>query len=97
MAAFTEVRTRKVDCPYCHNSKVVKNGQNANGKQTYLCKSCGKRFLHTGQVAGRHATAEQIGMAIRMYLRRHQLQADRRDDGGRRPVPPLTTTRRNHK
>jgi transposase-like protein len=67
MAEFTEIRTRKVSCPYCHNSKVVKNGQNANGKQTYLCKPCGKRFLHTGQVAGRHATAEQIGMAIRMY------------------------------
>ena len=69
MAQFTETRTRtrKVNCPYCHNAKVVKNGRNANGKQTYLCRPCGKRFLHTGQVAGRHATAEQIGMAIRIY------------------------------
>ena len=67
MAEFTETRTRKVNCPYCHHDKVVKNGKNANGKQTYRCKDCGKRFLHTGQVAGRHATAGQIGGAIRMY------------------------------
>lgn len=67
MAEFTETLTRKVDCPYCHHDKVVKNGRNANGKQTYRCKACSKRFLHTGQVAGRHATAEQIGAAIRMY------------------------------
>ena len=67
MAEFVETRVRKVNCPYCHHDKVVKNGKNANGKQTYRCKDCGKRFLHTGQVAGRHATAEQIGMAIRMY------------------------------
>ncbi len=67
MAKFTETRTREVNCPYCGHAKVSKWGKNANGKQTYRCKSCGKRFLHTGQVAGRHATAEQIGMAIRMY------------------------------
>ena len=67
MAEFVETSVRKVNCPYCHNDKVVKNGQNANGKQTYRCKQCTKRFLHTGQVAGRHATAEQIGLAVRMY------------------------------
>ena len=67
MAEFTETKTRKVNCPYCHNDKVVKNGRNANGKQTYRCGACRKRFLHTGQVSGRHATAEQIGMAVRMY------------------------------
>lgn len=67
MAEFTETITRKVNCPYCAGAKVSKWGKNANGKQTYRCKGCGKRFLHTGQVAGRHATAEQIGMAIRMY------------------------------
>ena len=67
MAKFTETRTREVNCPYCGDAKVSKWGKNANGKQTYKCKSCSKRFLHTGQVSGRHATAEQIGMAIRMY------------------------------
>ena len=67
MARFTEIRTREVNCPYCGNANVSKWGKNANGKQTYRCKACKKRFLHTGQVAGRHATAEQIGMAVRMY------------------------------
>ena len=66
-AEFTETSTRKVSCPYCHNAKVVKNGRNANGKQTYRCKPCGKRFLHTGQVAGHRMPADQIGTAIRMY------------------------------
>ena len=67
MAKFTETLTREVNCPYCAGAKVSRWGKNANGKQTYRCKQCSKRFLHTGQVAGRHATAEQIGMAVRMY------------------------------
>lgn len=45
----------------------MKNGKNATGKQTYICRKCGKRFLHTGQVAGHRLTADQIGTAIRMY------------------------------
>ena len=67
MAKFTETRTREVNCPYCGHAKVSKWGKNANGKQTYRCKGCSKRFLHTGQVSGRHATSDQIGGAIRMY------------------------------
>lgn len=31
-------------CPYCESNDYVKNGK-VNGKQTYLCKSCGKRFI----------------------------------------------------
>lgn len=67
MAEFTETTTRKVNCPYCHHDKVVKNGKNANGKQTYRCKDCGKRFLHTGQVAGHRVPAQRVGAAIQMY------------------------------
>ena len=67
MAEFVESNTRKVSCPYCHEQKVVKNGRNADGKQTYRCKLCGKRFLHTGQVAGHRVPADQIGAAIGMY------------------------------
>ena len=93
MAEFTETRTRKVNCPYCHNVKVVKNGRNANGKQTYLCKPCGKRFLHTGQVAGRHATAEHIGMAIRMYYggNSYKQTAETMADGHDIPEPSKET------
>ena len=64
MAEFTKTYT--FNCPYCAHDKIVKNGRQS-GKQRYRCKSCGKQFNDTGAVGGRHATAEQIGMAIRMY------------------------------
>ena len=82
MAEFTETSTRKVNCPYCHHDKVVKNGRNANGKQTYRCKSCSKRFLHTGQVAGHRVPAERIGAAIQMYYNgtSYKLTAETMDD-----------------
>ena len=93
MAEFTETVTRKVNCPYCAHDKVVKNGQNANGKQTYRCKACSKRFLHTGQVAGRHATAEQIGMAIRMYYggSSYKQTAETMEQGQNIPEPSKET------
>ena len=89
MAEFTEISTRKVNCPYCHNDKVVKNGRNANGKQTYLCKPCGKRFLHTGQVAGHRVPAEHIGAAIRMYYggTSYKQTAETLDDAYDMPEP----------
>lgn len=34
----------KVNCPHCHQSKVVKNGTKSTGMQNFLCKSCGKQF-----------------------------------------------------
>ena len=64
MAEFTETRT--VNCPYCGNGKVVKNGRRS-GYQRYRCKPCGKQFRHTGEIAGRHSPAGRIGAAIRMY------------------------------
>ena len=67
MGEFVETNTRKVNGPYCHHDKVVKNGRKTNGKQTYHCKDCSKRFLQTGRVAGRRVPADQIGTAIRMY------------------------------
>ena len=82
MAEFTETLTRKVNCPYCHHDKVVKNGKNANGKQTYRCKDCGKRFLHTGQVAGHRVPAQRVGAAIQMYYNgtSYKLTAETMDD-----------------
>ena len=82
MADFTETRTRKVGCPHCHNAKVVKNGRNAKGKQTYRCKNCRKRFLRTGQFAGHRVPAEQVGAAIQMYHNgtSFKLTADTMDD-----------------
>ena len=33
-----------VVCPYCGEEWVVKSGKK-NGKQRYMCKSCGKHFI----------------------------------------------------
>ncbi len=89
MAEFTETVTRTIACPYCAHDKVVKNGRNANGKQTYRCKQCTKRFLHTGQVGGHRATAEQIGMAVRMYYggTSYKQTAETMADGHDMPEP----------
>ncbi len=32
-------------CPHCSSENVVKNGKSKGGKQTYLCRACGKRFV----------------------------------------------------
>lgn len=64
MAEFTKTYT--FNCPYCGNEKIVKNGRQL-GKQRYRCKACRRQFNDTGAMHGRHAPAERIGMAIRMY------------------------------
>ena len=64
MAEFAEIRT--VNCPYCGNADVVKNGRRG-GYQRYMCRPCGKQFKHTGEMHGRHAPADRIGAAVRMF------------------------------
>lgn len=66
MAEFTKTYT--FNCPYCGNSKIVKNGTQF-GKQRYLCKACRKQFNDTGAVNGYRVPAEHIGAAIGMYYR----------------------------
>ena len=61
MAEFAEIVTRTVNCPYCHDSTVVKNGKGDGGKQRYKCKPCGKRFLDTGAVHGRKNPSNHVG------------------------------------
>ena len=41
MAEFVKTETVTVNCPYCGNSHVVKNGKQ-KGKQRYRCKGCAK-------------------------------------------------------
>lgn len=42
-------------CPYCTSAKFVKNGKRKDQIQTYICKSCGKRFnLFTGTIFDSH-------------------------------------------
>ena len=81
MAKFTETVTREVHCPYCGDAKVNKWGKNANGKQTYRCKPCGKRFLDTGAVHGRKTPSNHVGAAISLFYRGMSLQATGRGDG----------------
>ena len=34
-----------VVCRWCGSRNVVKNGKKADGRQTYLCKDCGRRMV----------------------------------------------------
>jgi transposase-like protein len=36
---------KELYCPHCHSTKVKKNGKKHSGKQTYLCKHCGRQFI----------------------------------------------------
>ena len=36
----------QIYCPHCYSYAVVKNGKKATGQQNFLCKNCGKQFLH---------------------------------------------------
>jgi transposase-like protein len=35
-------------CPICQGANIKKNGRIHNGKQRYLCKSCGRQFTPEG-------------------------------------------------
>jgi len=32
-------------CPACQSQSVVRNGKSKSGKQRYICKDCGRRFV----------------------------------------------------
>ena len=38
MAKFTKAIT--VNCPYCDDAHVVKDGKSGTGKQRYRCRNC---------------------------------------------------------
>ena len=65
MAEFTKTET--VNCPYCEDDHVVKNGSYRECVQRYLCRGCKKQFSSTGVMHGRHIAPERIGAAIRMF------------------------------
>ena len=35
----------ELNCPYCRNPTIVRNGKKHNHTQNYLCKTCGKQFI----------------------------------------------------
>jgi len=61
-----------MECPYCHEQKVVKNGKHyhkdGTGIQDYQCKVCVKRFSErTGTPMSRLRTpANVVSLAIKM-------------------------------
>ncbi len=58
------VQTIKVRCPRCGSSSVVKRGHH-DGKQTFACKDCSRRFFNSGDTLD--GRAKQIGAAVNMY------------------------------
>ncbi len=61
-----------MECAYCQEQKVVKNGkhyhQDGTGIQDYQCKACGKRFSErTGTPMSRLRTsANVVSLALKM-------------------------------
>ena len=65
MAKFTKTVT--VNCPYCQNDRVIKNGRGRDSEQRYLCRNCSKRFTDKGATAGRSYSPNVIGAAVRAF------------------------------
>lgn len=38
------------NCPECNGTTIVRNGKIHNGKQRYLCRSCGRQFIENPTV-----------------------------------------------
>ena len=68
MAEFTQTNVYTVNCPACHDHRVVMAGKR-NGYQRYRCTSCKKWFRADGQAKHRKNayTAEMIGATVRDY------------------------------
>lgn len=54
-----------MDCPDCKSSKAVKNGHR-QGKQSYLCRDCGRQFRKNPQFQG--YSAEVKDLCVKMSL-----------------------------
>ena len=59
--------TIQLNCPYCHGSKVVKNGKKPYGAQNFLCRGCGKQFQYEYQKQG--CRPEIKPLALKMLVR----------------------------
>ncbi|NEQ75592.1 MAG: IS1 family transposase [Okeania sp. SIO2C9] len=54
-----------MDCPYCQSHKVVKNGHR-QGKQSYLCRDCGRQFRDSPCPAGYSSDVKEL--CVKMSL-----------------------------
>jgi putative transposase len=56
-----------VDCKYCQSTRVVKHGK-ANGKQRYLCKECGHKFIEGSCFPRMRTKSRIISTSIDLYF-----------------------------
>jgi len=54
-------------CKYCQSENVVKHGK-ANGKQRYLCKDCGHKFIEGSDFPRMRTKSRIISASIDMYF-----------------------------
>ncbi len=54
-----------MDCPDCQSHKVVKNGHR-QGKQSYLCRDCGRQFRSNPCPTGYSSDLKEL--CIKMFL-----------------------------
>ena len=71
----------KMICKYCNSENVVKNGH-VEGKQFYLCKSCGHKFVEPEAYPKMRTKGRVVAIAIDLYfeglsVRKVQVQIDK--------------------
>ena len=76
--------TEVISCPHCGSPDIVKNGFAPNGKQKYLCHSCGRQSREDPSPNG--YTQERKKEILRAYQERSSLRGLRRTFG----VSPTT-------
>ena len=74
----------EVKCRHCGSGDVVRNGLTRNGKQSYKCKSCGRRSRENSQ--HEHYSPEQKDQIVRAYLERPSMRGIYRIFGVSRPT-----------
>lgn len=68
----------EMKCPHCHSEQTSKNGHR-RGKQSYLCKHCGRQFVESYSARGYSEDAKQI--CLKMYCDGAGLRAIERATG----------------
>ena len=69
------------ECPKCQSQQLIKNGHNAQGKQQYQCKACGRSGVLNPSVVDTEAAKERI---IAAYYERPSMRGIERIFGVRR-------------
>jgi insertion element IS1 protein InsB len=71
MRRMSEEENKRMQCPRCQGSQVVKNGTIHSGKPKWKCKACGRQFVAT--VEQRRIPAETKVLVDKLLLERISL------------------------